>query len=106
MSEDVFSNILRAGTPVAQNVVVQLDKMSSKEASFYQGADPHFTYEAFTVGLPISDPQLIRQDDQIVDQIIVDAITGTNRVFRIISSDPEPFMDGHWEWLCVRYRGT
>lgn len=105
MSEDIRINVIRAGNPIASNVSVQLDKMEAQEAAFFEGSDPHFTYDAYTTSLPVSDPQLIQQDDHLVDQVVIDAVTGTNRVFRIIA-DPEVFpLDNHWEFTAVRYRG-
>ena len=108
MSEDVSVQLFRTGSQVAGTgtFTIQLDKLSSHEASFYKGADPHFTYEVFTTALPTSDSFLVRQSDTLNDQVVVDPLTGAKRIFRIIS-DPEPFPnDGHWECVVVRYRGT
>jgi len=108
MSEDASVQLFRAGSQVAgtSTFQIQLDKLSPREEAFYSGADPHFTYDAFTTGLPTSDPFLVRLDDHLNDQVIIDPLTSVKRVFRIIS-DPEPFpIDGHWEMVVVRYRGT
>jgi hypothetical protein len=106
MSEDIKAKLYRAGAQVYPNsFLCQLDKMSPQEAGGYQGAEPHFTYEVFTTQLPIKDPQLVRQGDLLIDQVVIDSVTNTNRQFRIVS-DPEPFLDGHWEMVAYRYRGT
>lgn len=110
MSENIKATIkgYRGNPPVlttiATNVDVQMDKMIAAEAVGYESAEPHFTYEAFTTSLPISDPQLVRQGDVVIDQNTVDSNTGTNRQYRIVS-DPESFPDWHFEWINYRYRG-
>lgn len=107
MSEDLLCNITRANAakPIARNIVVQADKVSAAEAATFQGADPHFTYKMLTTMLPLSDPQLVLFRDHVVDQQVVDAITGTNRTFLIISDPAIHTLDGHWEWVAVRMRG-
>jgi len=113
MSEDITALIVRNGVNVTPKpVVIQMDKLSPQEAQFYQGADPHFTYNAYTTMLPMNDPFFVRQDDHVIDQVYVDpllqqlGITPANRYWRIIS-DPERFpQDSHWEFVAVLYRGT
>ena len=108
MSEDVSVKLTRAGTQVSGTGIftVQLDKIEGAESAFYQGGDPYFPYEAYTMGLPTSNPLLVLQDDHLVDQVTNDPIIGVKRTWRIIS-DPEAFsQDQHWEWKCVLYRGT
>lgn len=106
MSEDITVVQMRAGVQVyPKPFVVQLDKMDVREATYYKGADPHFTYTCFTTDLPISDPLLVRADDLLIDQNVTDPITQQKRQFRI-RSEPEPLPDYHWEWVADRYRGT
>lgn len=110
MSEDVTCTIQgNRGIPpqlqvIATDVEIQLDKLSARESSYYQGADPHFPYWSSTESLLTDDPQLLQQGDQIIDQEVIDPLTGTNRRFDI-SSEPEPFPDGHWEWYSDKFRG-
>lgn len=107
MSEDVRINITRAGvsTPIATNLVCQLDKVNPLEAATYQGADPHFTYKVFTTLLPMNNPQLVLFRDHMVDQVITDAISGNPRTYLIVSDPEMHTMDGHWTWTCTRMRG-
>jgi len=108
MSEIIRANITRAGvsSPIASNIVIQMDKMNAAEAASFQGSDPHFTYNAFTTLIPINNPQSVLFRDHVVDQVTVDPLTHTNRTYLIIS-DPEPnILTGHWRWVCVRTRGT
>ena len=107
MSEDVRANIVRAtvANPIARNIVFQLDKMNAAEAATFQGSDPHFTYRVFTTMLPLSNPQLVLFRDHMVDQVVIDPITSTNRTFLIISDPAMHMLDGHWEWVAVRMRG-
>ena len=108
MSEEIRVNIVRAGVtkPIAANLMVQLDKMSAAEAASYQGSDPHFTYNCYTTMLPMTGPQLVLFRDHMIDQVVNDAVTGTARTYLIIS-DPDPHtLDAHWQWVCVRMRGT
>ena len=72
---------------------------------FEGGAEPHFTYDAYSAQIPISNTQLILQDDLIVDLVTNDSLTSKPRQWRI-KNDAESFSDGHWELLVVRYRGV
>ncbi len=108
MSEIIRATITRAGVnlPVASNIVIQLDKMQSVEAASYAGADPHFTYTAITTLIPINNPQAVLFRDHMVDQVVIDPVTKTNRTYLIVS-DPEPnILTGSWRWVCTRMRGT
>lgn len=107
MAEDVQVNIVRAGiaNPIAKNIVCQISKMSPQEAASYQGADPHFTYKCYTILLPLNDPQLIRFRDHVVDQVIIDPLTGTNRTWLIINEPSIDVITGDWKWAATRMRG-
>ena len=108
MSEDIRVNITRAGfaNPIIKNIMFQLDKTEVPEAVTFQGSDPYFTYKAYTTMLPLGNPLLILFRDYMIDQVVIDPITGTNRTYLIISDPEMHSLDGHWEWLCVRVRGT
>lgn len=108
MSEYIRAHITRAGVgnPIVSNVMIQIDKMNAAEATSFAGSDPHFTYTAYTLLIPVINPELILFRDYVVDQVVIDPITKTNRKFLIIS-DPEPnTMTGSWRWVCVRQRGN
>lgn len=107
MSEEVRVNITRAGvtSPIASNIVMQLDKVNPLEAATYQGADPHFTYKAYTTLLPMNNPQLVLFRDHMIDQVVTDAISGAARAFLIVSDPEMHTIDGHWQWTCTRMRG-
>jgi|SRR6267142_1453810 len=108
MSEDVLITFTRGNNalPVAANIVVQIDKMSSQEAVTHQGGDPHFTYKAYTSLLPSNNPLFLLFRDHMIDQNYIDPITKTNRKFLIIN-DPEWHpLNYHWQWVCTRMRGT
>jgi|SRR5579883_2486438 hypothetical protein len=98
----------RGNPPSLQTVVestrMRLDKMDAKESAYYKGADPHFTYSGIIEYLPVANPQLLQNDDTVIDLINIDPLINTNRQFSIID-DPEPFPNGHWEVALVRYRG-
>lgn len=85
--------------------MVQLDKVSAVEAASYQGADPHFTYKAFTTLLPMNNPQLVLFRDYMVDQVVLDALTNTPRTYLIVDDPDMHAIDGHWQWTCSRMRG-
>lgn len=112
MSEDV-SVIIKGnrGTPPVMTQVwpspvsFQLDDKNPTEATSYAGADPHYTYEAYTLQLPVNNPLLLRLNDVLIDQSVIDDVTGTNRVFRIVGK-PQPYPDGHWEIVASWYRGS
>jgi hypothetical protein len=84
---------------------MQLDKLSAAEAAVYQGADPHFTYRAVTTMLATNNPQLVLYRDHMIDQVVIDAITGQLRKYLIIGEPQFHIVDGHWEWVCTRMRG-
>jgi len=110
MSEDITVTIKgQRGSPpvlttIASGIVIQLDKVSAVEATGFQSAEPHYTYQAYTTQLPVSDPQLLREGDLLIDQKVIDPMTGTYRQYRIIA-DAEPFIDQHWEMMCFKWRG-
>ena len=108
MSELVRAKITRAGVanPIAQNIMIQIDKEEAPEATTFQGADPHFTYRAQTVMLPMNNPMLVLFRDYVIDLDFIDPLTNMNRRFLIVSDPEMHTLDGHWEWLCERVRGT
>lgn len=108
MAEDVICSITRASVaePIASNIVVQISKMNPLEAASYQGADPHFTYKCYTTMLPLNNPQLILFRDHVVDQVIIDAITGKPRTWLIISDPTIDVVTGDWKFAAVRMRGN
>jgi len=108
MSEDIRCNIVRSNVvqPIAKNIFFQLDKLSLQEASTFQGADPYFTYRSITVFLPMTNPLLVLYRDYMIDQAYIDPITGENRKYLIVSDPAMHILNGHWEWICTRVRGT
>lgn len=110
MSEDILVTIKgNRGSPpalttIANNVVVQLDKMQAVEAAGYESSEPHFTYTAYTTQLPVSDPQLLREGDLLIDTKTIDYTTNSLRQYRVIA-EPESYPDFHWELICYRFRG-
>jgi len=110
MSEDVQAKIVRLNpnqtqTTIVASALIQLDKREMPEAGGFDGAEPHFIYDAYSTQIPISNPQLILQDDLIVDLVLNDPNTSKPRQWRI-KNDPEAFQDWHWEFQAVRYRGA
>lgn len=107
MAEDVICRIVRANVvnPIAQNIVVQISKMNPLEAAA-QGADPHFTYKAYTTMLPLGNPYLVQFQDHIIDEIIIDSITGTYRKWLIISDPNMDLITGDWKFMLERVRGS
>lgn len=69
-----------------------------------KGADPHFTYKGYTTLLPLNNPQLILFRDHVIDQVIIDPITNTNRTWLIISDPTIDIVTGDWKWATVRMR--
>lgn len=108
MTEDLRVNITRAGVanPIASNIIIIIEKLTAVEAVTYQGSDPHFTYRAFTTYLSTLNNQLILFRDYVIDLTTIDAITGVNRKFLIVSDPEVHIADNHWQWICVRMRGT
>ena len=108
MSEDIRVNIVRAGvnTPIASNIPCQLDKIDAAEASTYQDADPHFTYKMYTIMLPLNNSQLVLFRDHVIDQTVVDAVTSEPRKFLIIDDPEMHVIDGHWQMMVTRVRGS
>lgn len=105
MAEDIICNIIRTGAtgPIASNIVVQLSKVSPIVAA-QQGIDPLLYVNCYTTMLPLNNPQLIRFDDYLVDQFIVDAITNLNRVWQIVSDPSMDAVTGDWKFAAVRTR--
>lgn len=103
MSEYIMAATIKRGSAtIAGPCMVQLDKMQAGEAIDYGGANPHFTYRMYTAQLSIGDVQLLRQGDQVVDPVVIDPKTQTNRTFLIIS-DPEPhLLSMSWQWVAER----
>jgi hypothetical protein len=92
--------------PIATNIVCQADKLDAAEASTYQDSDPHFSYKMFTTMLPLNNPQLVLFRDHMIDQVVIDAVTGAPRKFLIIDDPEMHVIDGHWQWQATRMRGT
>jgi hypothetical protein len=107
MAEDVIAKIVRANVakPIASNVVIQISKMNPLEAA-QQGADPHFTYKAYTTMLPLGNPYLVQFQDHVVDQAIIDPITHTYRTWLIVSDPNMDLITGDWKFSMTRMRGT
>ena len=106
MSENLRANLLRAGVAYLTNVQCQLDKMNALEAASYQGADPHFTYRVITTMIPTTSPNIVVFRDHMIDQVIIDAVTNLPRKYLIVSDPELHTLDGHWQWVCTRMRGT
>lgn len=108
MSEDIRISILRAGVtnPIATKIPSQMDQLSATESASYQGADPHFTYKFFTTMLPLNNSQLVLFRDHVVDEVIIDVETGQPRKYLIVSDPKMHTIDGHWEFVASRMRGT
>lgn len=109
MSEDIRVNLYHEGigsAAYATNIMVQLDKLPAMEAATYQGADPHFTYNVYTTLLPLNNPQFVLFRDLMVDQVIIDAVTNQPRQWRIVNEPSIDTIDGHFQWVCTRMRGT
>jgi hypothetical protein len=107
LAEDIIGQITRAGvaTPIAKNITFEMTRMNAQEASFYQGADPHFTYTCHTTLLPAGNPQLVQFRDHVVDQIVVDTVTNQLRKWLIISDPNLDIITGDWKFICVRMVG-
>lgn len=107
MAEDVICKIVRANVtnPIASDIVIQISKMNPLEAA-QQGADPHFTYKAYTTMLPLGNPYLVQFQDHVIDQIIKDPITGTYRTWLIVSDPNMDLITGDWKWAITRMRGS
>lgn len=103
MSEFIMAATVKRGSAtVAGPAKVQLDKMGLREAVDYGGSNPHFLYRMTTTQLPVGDVQLLRQGDQVIDPVVIDPKTLTNRFF-IIVSDPEPnTLSMSWCWVAER----
>lgn len=105
MAEDVICNFVRTGVskPIASNVAVQLSKISPLVAA-QQGIDPLLYVNCYTTMLPLNNPQLIIFDDYLVDQVVVDAITGAKRAWQIVSDPSMDTITGDWKFAAVRTR--
>lgn len=108
MGEWFYANILKQDgvTLVAKNIYVQMEPVEAKEASEYQGGDPHFTYHFFTRMLPTSDFNLVQQKYYVVDLQTIDPTTGKHMKYLIISDPHSKTLMMSWEWVAYRYRGT
>lgn len=104
MAEDVICKITRTGvsTPIANKIVVLLSKISPLVAA-QQGVDPLLYSDCHTTMLPMS-PQLIRFGDFLTDLTVTDTITGTNRIWQIISDPSMDVLTGDWKFAVVRTR--
>ena len=92
--------------PIASQIPFQIDKIDAAEASTYQDADPHFTYKAYTTMLPLNNSQLVLFRDHMIDQTVIDAVTGVARKFLIIDDPEMHIIDGHWQCIITRMRGS
>jgi hypothetical protein len=106
--EFIYANFYRPGEtePYAENIYIQVAHMDAKEAAEYKGADPHFTYHMYTRLLPTGDPTLVQQRDLVVDQQVIDPLTGKPRQFRIISDPQMKQLMMSWQWIAIKPRGT
>jgi hypothetical protein len=104
MSTITSYNVTRAGVPVGGVQWVQLDLMSQADARAYGGASagegPYFRYTGYMPSLIV-----LLQGDLLTDTQNNDPLTGVHKKFRVIG-DPEPFANGHTEFVCDRVIGT
>lgn len=84
---------------------MQVSKANPLEAA-QMGADPHFAYKGYTTMLPMSNPNLVRFQDHIVDQVIIDPITETYREWLIVSDTNMDVITGDWKFALERVRGN
>ena len=100
MAEDVICNIQRTGVtnPIANNIVVQISKMKNAEV------DPFLYVQCYTTMLPLNNPQLILFNDYVVDQVVIDAITKTNRAWQIVNDPAMDTVAGDWKFSAIRVR--
>lgn len=100
MAEDVICSIKRTGVtnPIASNIVVQISKMKDTEV------DPYLYVQCYTTMLPLNNPQLILFQDYIVDQVVIDAITGVHRTWQIINDPTMDVVTGDWKFSAIRAR--
>ena len=71
-----------------------------------QGADPHFSYKAYTTMLPLGNPYLVQFQDHVVDLVYKDPITQDYRKWLIVSDPNMDVITGDFKWACERVRGT
>lgn len=106
MSEFITASIQRGGTTtIAKNIRIQVDKLGTQESASYIGIDPHFVYQMITKLLPISDPQLLRLGDLVIDQVTIDPKTSVGRRYRIISDPMPKALMMTWQWTVERLQG-
>lgn len=100
MAEDVICSIKRAGVTnlIASNIIVQISKMRNAEV------DPFLYVQCYTTMLPLNNPQLILFNDYIVDQVVIDAITGTRRAWQIVNDPAMDVVTGDWKFSAIRVR--
>lgn len=100
MAEDVICSVKRTGVtnPIARNIIVQISKMRNAEV------DPFLYVQCYTTMLPLNNPQLILFNDYIVDQVVVDAITGNNRAWQIVNDPTMDVVTGDWKFSAIRVR--
>lgn len=102
MAEDVRCSIVRTNvaSPIASNIVIQISKAVPLDAE----VDPRLYVKCYTTMLPLNNPQLILFQDYIVDQVVIDGITGTARRWQIIDDPTADLMTGDWKFAAVRLR--
>lgn len=100
MAEDVLCSIQRAGVinPIASNIVIQISKMRNAEV------DPFLYVQCYTTMLPLNNPQLILFNDYVVDQVVIDAITGKYRKWQIVNDPTMDIVSGDWKFSAIRAR--
>jgi len=102
VAENIYASITRGGTTIASNVAIRVDKLTIAEQVDYGGANPHFAVRMYTMMLPTTDPQFIRQGDRVTDNTVVDPKTTAKRFWNIFS-DPEPNqLNMSWRWVAER----
>jgi len=102
LAEDVRCNFTRTGVanPIASNIIVQISKAVPLDAE----VDPRLYVKCYTTMLPLNNPQLILFQDYIVDQVVIDGITGTARRWQIIDDPTMDLTTGDWKFAAVRLR--
>lgn len=99
MSIDIFVNITRAGSPLANGTYCQLDNLRPEEAAYLGGESPYVKYEAYLL-----QRLSLLIGDLLTDTVNIDPKTGANVKYRIVS-DPEAFPDSHMEMYVERVIG-
>jgi hypothetical protein len=91
MSLETLFTFTRDGNRLYQNVAIQLDFASDMEMHVPGGMIPFYRYVGF-----VQQTLDIRQNDYGQDQLNNDPVTGTAKVYQVVSR-PESFPDGHIE---------